>query len=81
MTGSTETLLEVINVIRNNKGLVPLTEIRAEMKLRDDIGFDSLDLAELTARLYEQHRVDVFAAGLLFTVGEVDRRLCDGRNH
>lgn len=81
MTSSVETLLEVINVIRNNKGLVSLPAIHAEMKLRDDIGFDSLDLAELTARLYEQSRVDVFEAGLVFTVGEVDLRLRDGRKH
>lgn len=78
MTASA-TLLDAINTVRSNKGLTPLPNLAATARLREEVDLDSLDLAELTARLYEQHRVDVFAAGLVFTVGEVDQRLHDGR--
>lgn len=73
------TLLEVINTVRSNKGLPSIQHVEASARLREELGLDSLDLAELTARLYEQHRFDVFATGLVFTAGEVDQRIRDGR--
>jgi acyl carrier protein len=45
------------------------------MKLRDDIGFDSLDLAELTVRIEAQFKVDIFEKGIISTVGEIFDRL------
>lgn len=72
-------LLDAINLVRANKRLAPLAHVDPALRLREDVGLDSLDLAELTARLHEQHRVDVFAKGLVSTVGEVDHRLRDGR--
>lgn len=68
-------LLNIVNTVRENKGVAPLTRITPEMRLREDLGFDSLDLAELTVRIDERYQVDVFAAGLLKTVGEVAARL------
>jgi acyl carrier protein len=40
-------------------------------RLREDLGLDSVDLAELTARLDYEFGVDVFADGPVHTVGEV----------
>jgi acyl carrier protein len=68
-------LLIIVNVVRINKGLPALPVLHPEMRLREDLGFDSLDLAELTARIDERCGVDVFADGLVFTVGEVQAKL------
>ncbi len=70
-----EKLLEVINTVRLNKGQSPLTHITDNMRLRQDCGFDSFDLAELTVRIEEALQVDIFAAGVVKTIGEVLRRL------
>ncbi len=72
-------LLHVINLVRTNKGLPSLGEIQPHHRLREDIGFDSLDLAELTARIDEEFGVDVFAEGLVYQAGEVDERIARGR--
>jgi acyl carrier protein len=48
------------------------------MRLREDLGFDSLDLAELTARIDERFHVDVFAEGVVGTVGAIAERLHRG---
>lgn len=45
-----DSLLEIMNTVRGHKRLPPLAELRADMRLREDIGFESLDLAELTVR-------------------------------
>lgn len=71
-------LLNVVNTVRANKSLPALPELHAGMRLREDLGFDSLDLAELTARIDAQFGVDVFADGLVFTVGEIAERLRRG---
>jgi len=70
-------LLKCVNTVRSNKGLQTLPELPADMRLREDLGFDSLDLAELTARIDAQFGVDVFAEGLVFTVGEIAEKLTE----
>ena len=45
------------------------------LRLREDIGFDSMDLAELTVRIEERFGVDVFAEGVVRTWGEVEQRV------
>lgn len=44
-------LLHIVNTVRTNKGLPALPALTPDMRLREDLGFDSLDLAELTARI------------------------------
>ena len=72
-------LLPIINEIRLNKRQAPLEELFPEMRLREDIGFESLDLAELTVRLEEKFSVDVFADGLVNTVGEVIMKIATAK--
>lgn len=74
-----QTLLDVLNTVRGNKGLEPLPTLERDQDLRRDLGLDSLDLAELTVRLESESGVDVFQAGLVATVGEVLERL-EGRD-
>ena len=68
-------LLNIVNQVLANKQRSTLTGLRAEMRLREDIGFDSLDLAELTVRIEEAFDVDVFADGLVRTIGEIEAKL------
>lgn len=68
-------LLKIINHVRTHKGLLPLPSIAAADRLREDIGLASLDLAELTVRIEDRFGVDVFADGLVSTVGEVNDKI------
>jgi acyl carrier protein len=73
-----EELLSIVNVVRANKGLAALPAIQPETRLREDVGFESLDLAEFTVRIEEKFGVDVFADGLVATVGEVAEKIAKG---
>ena len=45
------------------------------MHLRKDIGFDSLDLAELTVRIEAEYDIDIFEDGIVNTVGEILKKM------
>lgn len=70
-----EKLLLIFNLIRRKKSLPDLTSLDSVLNLRDHLGFDSLDLAELTVRIEVQFGVDIFADGLVFTVEEILSKL------
>ena len=65
-----EKILIIINEIRKAKNLSELSVI-----LRDDIGFTSFDLAELTVRIEDEFDIDIFEDGLVNTVGEIIEKL------
>ncbi|MFW5879508.1 MAG: acyl carrier protein [bacterium] len=64
-------ILSIINNIRENKADGPLEKLEQSTKLREDCGLDSFDLAELTVRIEKKYNVDVFADGIVNTVGEI----------
>lgn len=66
-----ENLKQIINLVLTNRDRKTLAEITPEMRLRDDLGLDSLDLAELTVRIESEYGVDVFENGLVSTVAEI----------
>lgn len=68
-------LLVIINQVRENKQQPPVLELHHHSRLREDLGFVSLDLAELTVRIEEKFGVDVFADGLVHTVGEIAQKI------
>lgn len=70
-------LLRIINTIRENKAQEPLKELEEGASLRADIGFDSLDLAELTVRVEAEFGVDVFDDGPVETVAETLAKIKD----
>jgi acyl carrier protein len=70
-----EIVKNTINEIVENKGLEGLKGITESTQLRDDLGFDSLDLAELTVRIEKETGIDVFADGIVQTVGQVIKRI------
>lgn len=64
-------LLEIINVVLSNREKQPIGSLSGDLHLRNDIGMDSLDLAELTVRIEAEFDVDIFSDGLVFTIDEV----------
>jgi len=64
-------LLDIINEIKEAKGENLLTSLDKDMKLRDDLGLDSFDLALLTAKIEDEFDIDVFEDGLIETIGEI----------
>lgn len=66
-----EKLLEIINTVRDNKGLDKLESIQPKFNLVQDLKFDSLDLAELTVRCEKEFGIDIFADGIVNTIQEI----------
>jgi acyl carrier protein len=69
------TVLDLINLIRSHRGLSHLSLPSGDSHLRLDLQLDSLDLAELTVRIQDKFGVDVFAAGVVRTWGELLQRV------
>ena len=70
-----EKLLQIINTILENRGRATVDTISRETILREDLGFDSLDLAELTVKVEAEFDVDIFEDGLVTTVGEIEDKI------
>jgi len=66
---------EIINIVleKNNKETVK--DLNKETSLRDDLGMDSLDLAELTVRIEDEYDVDIFEDGIIDKVGEIIEKI------
>ena len=70
-----EKILEIINTVLDNRTKDKISSLDSETHLRNDIGFDSFDLAELTVRIEAEYDVDIFEDGIVNTVGEVLEKL------
>ena len=70
-----EKILEIINTVLKNRGKEQVKRIKAKSNLRNDIGFDSLDLAELTVRIEAEFDMDIFEDGIVNTIGEILQKL------
>lgn len=70
-----EKLLKIMNTVLENRTKEKLTSLAPEMHLRNDIGFDSLDLAELTVRIEAEYDIDIFEDGIVNTVAEIVKKL------
>lgn len=68
-------LLEIINKVLDSNGCDTLIDISDDMNLKNDIGFDSFMLAELTVEIDEIHNIDIFKDTLVFTVGDIKKKL------
>jgi acyl carrier protein len=68
-------LLEIINTVLRNRGHKEIESLTDELHLRNDIGFESLDLAELTARIEAEFDVDIFEDGIVNTIGEINAKI------
>jgi acyl carrier protein len=70
-----ERIKTIINTILKNRGKKEIDSIDENTNLRNDIGFDSLDLAELTVRIEAEYDVDIFENGIVNTVGEILQKI------
>jgi acyl carrier protein len=68
-------LLTIINTVLENRSKEKINSITNQMHLRNDLGFDSLDLAELTVRIEAEFDIDVFEDGMIQTIGEIIEKL------
>ena len=46
-----------------------------KLNLRDDIGFDSFDLAHLTVLIEDEFDIDIFEDGIIQTVEEIIQKI------
>ena len=70
-----EKLIKIINVVLENRGRKCTENITESSHLRNDLGFDSLDLAELTVRIEAEFDVDIFEDGVVVIVGDILEKL------
>ena len=64
-------LLAIINDILDSQGLEIKKTLNKNTKLREDLGFDSLDLAELTVKIESEFDIDIFENEIINTVEEI----------
>jgi acyl carrier protein len=75
MDSQSQMLLSKINQVLVESGREPVSALRDDMRLRKDLGLDSLELAVLTVKIEAATGIDIFENGLVDTVGEVAKRL------
>lgn len=76
MNAIPQELLNILKIVCDYKEeQFDLNLLNKDTHLKDDLGLDSLELAELTVRIEDQFGVDIFADGLVATIGEVLQKL------
>ena len=68
-------VLQIVNTVLENRAKKKVTSLNWDTHLRNDLGFDSFDLAELTVRIEASYGVDIFEEGIINTIGEVLTKL------
>ncbi|AZQ61909.1 acyl carrier protein [Flammeovirga pectinis] len=73
-----EQISNIINEICDDKGYAKVDVDHhdfEQLKLREDIGFDSFDLATLTVLIEDEFDIDIFEDGIVNTLGEIVQKL------
>lgn len=65
----------IVNILSESETFNESIEILPSSRLREDLGMDSFNLAELTVHIEEKFDIDVFEDGLVNTVGEIFAKL------
>lgn len=61
----------IMNEILEEAGREMVSEITNDTLLRDNLGFNSFLLAELTVKIEDEYGVDIFENGIVTNVGEI----------
>jgi acyl carrier protein len=69
-----EKLLSILNDVLTNNNLKKINTLNIDDSLRDDLGLDSLALAELTVKIESEFGIDIFEDEIIETVGEVIKK-------
>lgn len=67
-------IIEIIKDIIDDRGddeVIKLENWNSGLKLREDLGFTSFELALLTVNIEEIYDVDIFEDGLVSSLGEI----------
>ncbi len=78
MPQKVEILRNIINQVLENNSKEKISSLKSSTNLRDEIGLDSFDLAELTVRIEMEFGIDVFESGIVLTIGEILNKLDNG---
>ncbi len=70
-----EKLNKIIALMLQNKGTDDNIKLTDTTDLRSDLGFDSLDLAELTVRIEKDFGIDIYAEGIVTNIAEIKTKL------
>ncbi|QDV26137.1 phosphopantetheine-binding protein [Aureliella helgolandensis] len=68
-------LIEILNEILDDAGRETVSVLSPNLRLKEDLGMDSLEMAVLTVKLEAMTGVDVFANGVVRTIGEIQEQL------
>ncbi len=69
-----ENIKNILNTVLTNRSKATIDNIESSTDLRA-IGFDSLDMAELTVRIEAEYDIDIFEDGIVTTVGQIMEKL------
>jgi acyl carrier protein len=69
------TLFEIIKQLQIDSGIEPSTVINDDDDLINDLGFDSLDLAELTVIIEDEYGVDIFEKKIIRKIYEIKQQI------
>jgi acyl carrier protein len=71
-----ESLNSIINnILQEKDDISTVDSLNDSMSLTNDLGLDSLDLAEMTVRLEDEYGIDVFEEDVVDEIGEVLEKL------
>lgn len=70
-----EKLLTIFNQLLESSNYKKIEKLDYSLDLRNDLGLDSFQLAELTVHIEEEFGVDIFEDGLVNTIGEIVEKL------
>lgn len=68
-------LYEIINQILEENDLDTFDTFKDSHHLKNDLGLDSFNLAELTVLIEDEFGVDIFEGDLVFTIGDIKQKL------
>lgn len=76
-----EQFIEILNGVLENNKLKKIDKLDRDLKLREDLGLDSLALAELTVKIQYKYGKDIFENNFPETIDDVLKILeLDGNN-
>jgi acyl carrier protein len=67
-------IVNIINEICEEKDYISVDANStnfSQLKFREDLGFDSFDLAQLTVMIEDEFDIDIFEDGIIETIGEI----------
>ena len=68
-------LYEIINQILKENDLDTFDKFEDSHHLKNDLGLDSFNLAELTVLIEDEFGVDICEGDLVFTIGDIKQKL------